>query len=192
MIKTRSHNSDYSCALMTQPCISLCRHLFSPGILPEWWTCQLVACRHLLKALCPAPCPSHTPSRPLSHTLLTPRPLDKTQSSHQRATESSIRTTNCSHIHINTHTHTHACLCCLDGNRGQSDEFPSWQVVIRQVHRVSDWQFEVPITIDSQLSGNWFPAASSHSKEEEEDDKEDNEEEWMAVRRKTDVLSERL
>lgn len=40
-----------------------------------------------------------------------------------------------------------------------------------------------PKTIDSQLSGNWFPAASSHSKEEEEEDndKEDEEEERIAV-----------
>lgn len=49
---------------------------------------------------------------------------------------------------------------------------------------MSDRQVEVPITIDSQLSGNWFTAASSHSKEEEEDDarKEDDDEEWIAVR----------
>ena len=44
---------------------------------------------------------------------------------------------------------------------------------------MSDRQVEVPKTIDSQLSGSWFPAASSHSKEEDEedDDKEDEEEE---------------
>jgi len=49
---------------------------------------------------------------------------------------------------------------------------------------VSDRQVEVPITIDSQLAGSWFPAASSHSKEEEEEDDDDDkeeEEEWIAV-----------
>lgn len=48
---------------------------------------------------------------------------------------------------------------------------------------MSDRQVEVPITIDSQLTGSWFPAASSHSKEEEEDDDDDNkeEEEWISV-----------
>lgn len=51
---------------------------------------------------------------------------------------------------------------------------------------MSDRQVEVPITIDSQLSGNWFPAASSNSKEEEddkeEDENEEEKEEWIAVR----------
>lgn len=51
---------------------------------------------------------------------------------------------------------------------------------------MSDRQVEVPITIDLQLSGYWFPAANSHSKEEEEeeddDNKEDDDEEWIAVR----------
>lgn len=51
---------------------------------------------------------------------------------------------------------------------------------------MSDRQVEVPITIDSQLAGSWFPAASSHSKEEEEEDDDDDddkeeEEEWIAV-----------
>ncbi len=134
-VKTRSHicNNGFSYALMTQFCVLLYPPLSSPGIPQEWWTCQLAASRHPLKALCPAPCPSHTPSHLLSHTLLMPRPPDKIQSSHQRATESSIRTTNCSHTHTNTHkhTHTHTCLCCLvtggglHGNRDHSDKFPS-------------------------------------------------------------------
>lgn len=59
---------------------------------------------------------------------------------------------------------------CQSGNR----------FVIRQVHRVSDGQAEVPQTIDSHLSGSWFPAASSHSKEEVEE--EDCMEERIAVR----------
>lgn len=48
---------------------------------------------------------------------------------------------------------------------------------------MSDQHVEVPITIDSQLAGSWFPAASSHSKEEEEEDDDDDieEEEWIAV-----------
>lgn len=50
---------------------------------------------------------------------------------------------------------------------------------------MSDGQVEVPVIIDSQLSGDCFPAASSHSKErqEEEKDDDDDDEEWIAVRR---------
>lgn len=46
---------------------------------------------------------------------------------------------------------------------------------------MSDRQVEVPITIDSQLVGSWFPAASSHSKEEEKEEDDKEEEEWISV-----------
>lgn len=83
----------------------------SSGIPQEWWIYQLVACPHLLKALFLALCPSHTLSRPLSRILRMPRPQDKTQSSHQRATESNIQMTNCSQLNPpNISTRIHACI----------------------------------------------------------------------------------
>lgn len=91
----------YMLILMTQFCASLTP--LHSGILQVWSTCQLVASHHLLKASYPVLSPSHTLSHLLSHTLLMPPPLDKILSSHQRATESSIQTTNCSH------THSHVC-----------------------------------------------------------------------------------
>lgn len=166
----------------------------SSGIPQELWACQLAASHRPLKALCPVPCPSHTPSRPLSRTLLTPRPLGKIQSSHQRVTESSIQTTNCSHTHTNTHIqihthahiHTHACLCCLmtgggrHGKHDHSDRFPR-DKLLSDRFTVSDWQVEVPKTTSIHNSlANWLPPASSHSKEEEEYNKEDAE--WIAAR----------
>lgn len=59
--------------------------------------------------------------------------------------------------------------------------FP-WRQVIRQVRRVSDQQVDVRITIHSKLTGNWLPAASSHSKEEEDEDDDGQEGKgWIAV-----------
>lgn len=105
----------------------------SSGIPQEWWIYQLVACPHLLKALFLALCPSHTLSRPLSRIRRMRRLQDKTQSSHQRATESNIQMTNCSqlnptsistriHACIHTDIHTHACLCCVTSRGWHGDQ----------------------------------------------------------------------
>lgn len=107
------------------------------GIPQEWWIYHLVACPHLLKALFLALCPSHTLFRPLSRILRMPRLQDKTQSSHQRATESSIQMTNCSQLNptyigtrinacIHTDIHTHACLCCVTSRGWHRDQMTSY------------------------------------------------------------------
>ena len=72
----------------------------------------------------PAPCRTPSP-RPVPRTKHSQATRGRQRATSERPTVATFTHTHThTHTHIHTHAHTHACLRCLDGSRGQSDEFP--------------------------------------------------------------------
>lgn len=164
----KSHTREAWTQLCLDDSVLCLRHSLSSGIPQEWLICQLAAFHRQWRALCPAPCPSHTPFRLRYHIHHMHHLQDKILSSHQRETESSIQMNNCSRRTARKKQplmHSHIHMPCFPITRRWLAWWPNSKR--QSVHFTNIGSSQLMQRLNSLTIG--LISAGSHSREEEYD-----------------------